>query len=337
MRRTAFALALLTLPLLAAAPAATDPAVTITRKPPTTRTRTFDPKAPPSDMPKLTGNEAAVTRSAFACASGAKYAILDSHPTSDGRVAVTIRVDAVSMELSLENTIFLPKGAAKKLIAHEQAHAAIAESVYAHAEEVARKLVADIPGKTATATGSDEHAAGTAAFHKLVDPPADQYMKTVPGRSGAVNDAFDQLTKHGTNTLSEADAKVGHPPWTGIAPSPLRAAPDMAVPLEMHVDDIAAVVQAFADAAKRSIAAGFDICEIHGAHGYLIHQFLSPVSNRRTDQYGGDRTGRMRFALEIVEAVRRVWPDDKPLFFRLSAVDGKGGLWNQDDTVALSH
>ena len=137
--------------------------------------------------------------------------------------------------------------------------------------------------------------------------------------------------------LTEADAKVGHPPWTGIAPSPLRAAPDMAVPLEMHVDDIAAVVQAFADAAKRSIAAGFDICEIHGAHGYLIHQFLSPVSNRRTDRYGGDRTGRMRFALEIVEAVRRVWPDDKPLFFRLSAVDGKGGLWNQDDTVALSH
>jgi 2,4-dienoyl-CoA reductase-like NADH-dependent reductase (Old Yellow Enzyme family) len=137
--------------------------------------------------------------------------------------------------------------------------------------------------------------------------------------------------------LTEADAKVGHPPWTGIAPSPLRAAPDMAVPLEMHVDDIAAVVQAFADAAKRSIAAGFDICEIHGAHGYLIHQFLSPVSNRRTDRYGEDRTGRMRFALEIVEAVRKVWPDDKPLFFRLSAVDGKGGLWDQDDTVALSH
>lgn len=136
--------------------------------------------------------------------------------------------------------------------------------------------------------------------------------------------------------LTDSDATMGRPPWTGIAPSPLRGAPDMAVPIEMHVDDIKDVVRAFAEAAKRSVAAGFDVCEIHGAHGYLIHQFLSPVSNQRTDRYGGDRVGRMRFALEIVEAVRRSWPEDKPLFFRLSAVDGKGGVWDQDDTVALS-
>lgn len=136
--------------------------------------------------------------------------------------------------------------------------------------------------------------------------------------------------------LTSEDAKRGQAPWAGIAPSALRAAPDMPEPIEMTLDDIAAVTQAFADAAKRSDAAGFDICEVHGAHGYLIHQFLSPVTNRRTDAYGGDREGRMRFALEITEAVRRVWPDTKPLFFRLSAVDGKGGLWNEDDTVALS-
>jgi 2,4-dienoyl-CoA reductase-like NADH-dependent reductase (Old Yellow Enzyme family) len=136
--------------------------------------------------------------------------------------------------------------------------------------------------------------------------------------------------------LTPEDAKRGQAPWAGIAPSALRAAPDMPEPIEMTLDDIAAVTQAFADAAKRSDAAGFDICEVHGAHGYLIHQFLSPVTNRRTDAYGGDREGRMRFALEITEAVRRVWPDTKPLFFRLSAVDGKGGLWNEDDTVALS-
>ena len=91
------------------------------------------------------------------------------------------------------------------------------------------------------------------------------------------------------------------------------------------------------EAAKRATDAGYDICEIHGAHGYLIHQFLSPVSNRRTDEYGGSRENRMRFALEVAETVRAAWPKDKPLFFRVSAVDGKGGLWGLDDTVALAH
>jgi len=136
--------------------------------------------------------------------------------------------------------------------------------------------------------------------------------------------------------LTEADATMGRPPWMGIAPSALRATPDMAIPHAMQIDDIEAVIQAFSDAARRAVAAGFEICEIHGAHGYLIHQFLSPLSNQRSDAYGGDRAGRMRFALEIVEAVRRVWPNDKPLFFRVSAVDGKGGQWDEDDTVILS-
>ena len=95
-------------------------------------------------------------------------------------------------------------------------------------------------------------------------------------------------------------------------------------------------MQAFADATVRTLQAGFEILEIHGAHGYLIQQFLSPVINRRNDAYGGDLKGRMRFALEITEAVRAVWPDDKPLFFRVSSVDGKGGLWTLHDTVALA-
>jgi 2,4-dienoyl-CoA reductase-like NADH-dependent reductase (Old Yellow Enzyme family) len=140
----------------------------------------------------------------------------------------------------------------------------------------------------------------------------------------------------GFAALTEADAARGRPPWIGIGPSPLAAVPGMVAPREMQRDDIDVVVLAFADAARRSISAGFDICEIHGAHGYLIHQFLSPISNRRTDGYGGDLAGRMRFALEVAEAVRRVWPQDKPLFFRVSAIDGKGGIWNQDDTVTLS-
>lgn len=142
--------------------------------------------------------------------------------------------------------------------------------------------------------------------------------------------------KESFKPLTEADAKQGRPPWTGIAPSPIPADSRMPVPHEMTRDDIRTVVNAFGEAARRVLAAGFDICEIHGAHGYLIHQFLSPITNRRTDGYGGERNGRMRFALEVTEAVRKVWPEDKPLFFRVSAVDGKGGIWNLDDTVALS-
>jgi 2,4-dienoyl-CoA reductase-like NADH-dependent reductase (Old Yellow Enzyme family) len=137
--------------------------------------------------------------------------------------------------------------------------------------------------------------------------------------------------------LTEDDERWGRPPWKGIAPSPIPANPGMPTPYELELDEIKRVVRAFGEAADRSASAGFDICEIHGAHGYLIHQFLSPVTNRRNDGYGGGRAGRMRFALEIVESVRAAWPKDKPLFFRLSAVDGKGGLWSIEDTVALSH
>jgi 2,4-dienoyl-CoA reductase-like NADH-dependent reductase (Old Yellow Enzyme family) len=85
----------------------------------------------------------------------------------------------------------------------------------------------------------------------------------------------------------------------------------------------------------RSAEAGYDILEIHAAHGYLIHQFLSPVANQRDDAYGGDLQGRMRLCLEIIEAVRSAWPADKPLFLRVSAVDGTG-QWTLDDTVTLA-
>ena len=136
--------------------------------------------------------------------------------------------------------------------------------------------------------------------------------------------------------LTEADAKVGLTPWQGIAPSPIPASPGGALPREMDHDDIRQNLQVWREATQRSIDAGFDICEIHGAHGYLIHQFLSPVSNQRTDGYGGSLEGRMRFALEVTEAVRAVWPADKPLFFRISSIDGTGGEWGMDDSLALS-
>lgn len=136
--------------------------------------------------------------------------------------------------------------------------------------------------------------------------------------------------------LTPEDAKEGEPPWPTVSASPLPVRAGAPMPVALSLDDIKTVVAAWRDAALRSVDAGFDICEIHGAHGYLIHQFLSPLANERTDAYGGDAEGRMRLALEIASAVRGVWPDDKPLFFRVSAVDGSGSAWGIEDTVALS-
>lgn len=136
--------------------------------------------------------------------------------------------------------------------------------------------------------------------------------------------------------LTDADAETGLPPWQGLAPSALDQVERRWLPKEMDQDDIRTVLKAWAEAARRATDAGYDICEIHGAHGYLIHEFLSPVSNHRTDGYGGDRQGRMRFALEVAETVRAAWPQEKPLFYRASCVDGAGGLWTLDDTVALA-
>ena len=132
-------------------------------------------------------------------------------------------------------------------------------------------------------------------------------------------------------TLTEAEQ-----PWQGIAPSPLPPTPDGAIPREMDLSDIRATLAAWREATQRSVDAGYEICEIHGAHGYLIHQFLSPMSNRRTDAYGGSLENRMRYALEVVDAVRAVWPQELPLFFRTSAVEGPGGVWGIDETLALA-
>jgi len=136
--------------------------------------------------------------------------------------------------------------------------------------------------------------------------------------------------------LTEADARQGMQPWQGLAPSALPASPGGAIPRAMDLDDIRANLADWREATRRSVDAGYDICEIHGAHGYLIHQFLSPVSNKRTDAYGGSLENRMRFALEVVDAVREVWPKDRPLFFRTSAVEGPGGEWGIDETLALA-
>lgn len=136
--------------------------------------------------------------------------------------------------------------------------------------------------------------------------------------------------------LTEADAATGQAPWRGVSASPIAVRDDASVPEALDAAGIRAVAATWREAAQRTLDAGFDVLEIHGAHGYLIHQFLSPLANRRSDAYGGSLEGRLRFAFEITEAVRGVWPRDKPLFFRVSAVDGDGGAWALEDTVELA-
>jgi len=122
--------------------------------------------------------------------------------------------------------------------------------------------------------------------------------------------------------------------WELYAPSPVPHTPKYAVPREMTQADIDGLVDAWGQAARRADEAGFDVAEIHGAHGYLIHQFLSAQANRRTDAYGGSLASRMRFALEVAQRVRQTWPQHKPLFFRVSAVDECG--WTVEDSIALA-
>jgi len=124
--------------------------------------------------------------------------------------------------------------------------------------------------------------------------------------------------------------------WRNVmAPSPIPFADNFPQPVEMTPAMISRAVTAFANAAKRALKAGFRVIEIHAAHGYLIHEFLSPLSNQRRDAYGGSFENRTRFAREIVSAVRKEWPQELPLFIRLSATDWVDGGWDVDQSVAL--
>jgi len=124
--------------------------------------------------------------------------------------------------------------------------------------------------------------------------------------------------------------------WDCVAPSAVSFGGKYPVPKELTKTEIAELVQAFANAATRAVEAGFDLVEIHAAHGYLIHQFLSPISNLRTDQYGGSFENRIRFISEIVEAVRAVIPESTPLFVRISASDWLEGGWSIEESVQLA-
>jgi 2,4-dienoyl-CoA reductase-like NADH-dependent reductase (Old Yellow Enzyme family) len=148
--------------------------------------------------------------------------------------------------------------------------------------------------------------------------------------------ASAQRPWHGNGPVGAADLARGEKPWQTVAPSALPVAEGWHVPRELTKTEIATLTAAFAAAAARAVRAGFDVVEIHAAHGYLLHEFLSPYANRRTDEYGGDRAGRMRLPLEVVRAVRAAWPADRPLFVRVSTTDYVEGGLTVDDTVAFA-
>lgn len=148
------------------------------------------------------------------------------------------------------------------------------------------------------------------------------------GRKGSAARPFDppgQLGPSGANWQT----------WDVVGPSPLPAANGYPVPVELTLEGINTTVNQFVASAARAERAGYDILELHAAHGYLLAQFLSPISNRRQDDYGGSLNNRMRFPLELVRQVRQTWPKSKPLFVRVSAIDGAGG-WDLNDTIVFA-
>ena len=124
--------------------------------------------------------------------------------------------------------------------------------------------------------------------------------------------------------------------WETIAPTSISFDPSEIAPKEMDKTDLNDIVEKFKDCALRAKKAGFKVLEIHAAHGYLIHEFLSPLSNHRTDEYGGNFQNRTRLLLEIIEAVKLMWPAENPLFVRLSATDWADGGWSLEESVELS-
>ena len=125
--------------------------------------------------------------------------------------------------------------------------------------------------------------------------------------------------------------------WQPVAPSAIAFSPTYAVPQALDQAGINAVIEAFRLAARRALAAGFDFVELHAAHGYLLHEFLSPLANQRTDAYGGSFENRTRLVIEVVDAVRAEWPEHLPQLVRISATDWAEDGWNIDESVQLAH
>jgi 2,4-dienoyl-CoA reductase-like NADH-dependent reductase (Old Yellow Enzyme family) len=151
-----------------------------------------------------------------------------------------------------------------------------------------------------------------------------------------------QLAHAGRKASTQVPWKGGRPlaagegAWTTLGPSPIPFDQGFPPPHEMTVADMDRVADAFASAARRAVEAGFGVIEVHAAHGYLLHEFLSPLANRRTDEFGGSLENRMRFPLRVVRAVRESFPADRPVFVRISATDWAEGGWDLPQSIELS-
>jgi 2,4-dienoyl-CoA reductase-like NADH-dependent reductase (Old Yellow Enzyme family) len=171
--------------------------------------------------------------------------------------------------------------------------------------------------------------------HARAFAPIVSFIKSQGARTGI------QLAHAGRKASTDVPWRGGKPlkesegAWRTLAPSAVPFG-DWPAPKEMTREDIEAVVGQFADATRLALAAGFEVVELHMAHGYLMHEFLSPLSNRREDEFGGTLENRSRFPLRVAEAVRAVWPEALPLFARISATDWVEGGWNIEDSVELS-
>jgi 2,4-dienoyl-CoA reductase-like NADH-dependent reductase (Old Yellow Enzyme family) len=130
--------------------------------------------------------------------------------------------------------------------------------------------------------------------------------------------------------------KAGEGAWQAVAPSAIPFDDGYPVPRALTIEEIDDLVNAFARAAERALAAGFQVIEVHAAHGYLLHEFLSPLSNQRGDEYGGSFENRTRLAVRVAQAIRNVWPQRLPLFCRVSATDWKDGGWDLPQSIELA-
>lgn len=147
------------------------------------------------------------------------------------------------------------------------------------------------------------------------------------GRKASTNRPWDG---GGSITVSDPNG------WQPIGPSPVRFSDDSEIPMEMTLTDVRRVIEAFGEAAKRAYIAGFELVEVHAAHGYLLHSFYSPISNHRKDRYGGEFNNRIRFLLEVIEEIKGNWPGNLPLAVRISASDWLSGGWSIEDSVKLA-
>jgi 2,4-dienoyl-CoA reductase-like NADH-dependent reductase (Old Yellow Enzyme family) len=162
---------------------------------------------------------------------------------------------------------------------------------------------------------------------------------SVPGiqLAHAGRKAASPVPWRGAFTESEAEkVELAFESWTPVAPSAERHTPSSPMPVELDREGMVRIRDSWAAAARRALTAGFEVVELHSAHGYLLNQFLSPVANKRADQYGGSRENRMRFPLEVAQALRDAWPENKPLFARISVVDWIDGGVTVEDSVAYA-